>query len=461
MIRTDGTTSLTEVGNEYFLDHNGSGPALKSAGADVVAGQFGPWTPIGAVQTATGYDVAWKDAGANEYSIWTTDSSGNLLTSTPNLSATSATLESYEPIFDQNLNGDGELTSTLIQVDGSISLVEVGDQVSSVYYLNNGGSGSSVALKSAGADVVAGQFGPWTPIGAVQTATGYDVAWKDAGANEYSIWTTDSNGNLLTSTSNLSATSTTLESYETFFNRDLNGDGIIGVVTTVIRTDRTTSLTEVGNEYFLDSSGSGPALKSAGADVVAGQFGPWTPIGAVQTATGYDVAWKDAGANEYSIWTTDSSGNLLTSTANLSATSTTLKSSETVFNQDLNEDEVIGVVTAVIRTDGTTSLTEVGNEYFLDHNGSGPALKYAGADVVAGQFGPWTPIGAVQTATGYDVAWEDAGANEYSIWTTDSSGNLLTSTPNLSATSATLKSYEPIFDQNLNGDGELTSTLIR
>ena len=42
---------------------------------------------------------------------------------------------------------------------------------------------------------------------------------------------------------------------------------------------------------------------------------------------------------------------------------------------------------------------------------------------MAGQFGGWVPIGAVQTASGYDVAWEIPGANEYRVWTTDSNGN--------------------------------------
>ena len=50
-------------------------------------------------------------------------------------------------------------------------------------------------------------------------------------------------------------------------------------------------------------------------------------------------------------------------------------------------------------------------------------LKYEGADVVAGEFGGWVPIGAVQTTTGYDVAWELPGTNEYTVWTTDSNGN--------------------------------------
>ena len=48
-------------------------------------GQFGAWTPIGAEQTATGYEVAWKVAGANQYSVWNTDSSGNFVSIRPAL----------------------------------------------------------------------------------------------------------------------------------------------------------------------------------------------------------------------------------------------------------------------------------------------------------------------------------------------------------------------------------------
>ena len=45
-----------------------------------------------------------------------------------------------------------------------------------------------------------------------------------------------------------------LESIETTFNQDLNGDGTIGLTKTVIQTDTnssgSTSLTAVANEYF-------------------------------------------------------------------------------------------------------------------------------------------------------------------------------------------------------------------
>ena len=133
---------------------------------------------------------------------------------------------------------------------------------------------------------------------------------------------------------------------------------MIGVTTTVIQTDGSTSLTEVANQFYLDgSSGSGPALQYAGADVTAGEFGAWTPIGAVQTASGYDVAWKNTATGQYTVWTTDSNGNY---TGNLigavSGNSYALESLEPVFNQDLNGDGTIGLTTTVIQTETPTRL---------------------------------------------------------------------------------------------------------
>src|SRR5208283_4772279 len=119
-------------------------------------------------------------------------------------------------------------------------------------------------------------------IGAVQTATGYDVAWKDTATDQFSVWSTDSSGNYTGSIIGVvSANNTALESIETTFNQDLNGDGTIGpptVAGTVIQTDTnsfgSTSLVQVGSNYFLEnaSTGVGPELSFGGAPVTAGQF---------------------------------------------------------------------------------------------------------------------------------------------------------------------------------------------
>jgi hypothetical protein len=455
VIQTDKTTELVQVGNNYYLDSTstGTGVELLYVGNPVVAGQTGIWTPIGAVETASGYDVAWKMSGANEFMIWDTDSSGNYLSASV-LSGTSTTLEALETTFHQDLNGDGVIGFPgTIQTDVTTSLVQTGNN----YYLDSTTTGTGVELLYVGNPVVAGQTGIWTPIGAVQTASGYDVAWKMSGANEFMIWNTDSSGNYL-SASVLSGTSTTLESLETTFNQDLNGDGVIGVPATVIQTDTnsfgTTSLVQAGNNYYLDSTGTGTSVELlyVGNPVVAGQTGIWTPIGAVETASGYDVAWKMTGVNEFMIWDTDSSGNYLSASV-LSGTSTTLEALETTFNQDLNGDGVIGFP-GTIQTDVTTSLVQTGNNYYLDSTSTGTSveLQYVGNPVVAGQTGIWTPIGAVQTASGYDVAWKMSGANEFMIWNTDSSGNYLSASV-LSGTSTTLEALETTFHQDLNGDG--------
>ena len=242
-----------------------------------------------------------------------------------------------------------------------------------------------------------------------------------------------------------------------------NSDEQIGPPTTVIEANGSTHFTAVGDHFFLyDGSGSGPSLKYSGMDAVAGQFGAWTPIGAEQTATGYEIAWKVPGADQYTVWNTDSSGNYITTVVDaVSGTSSALESFEPVFHQDLNSDGLIGNSdgligpATVIEANGLTHFTAVGDHFFLyDGSGSGPSLKYGGMDAVAGQFGAWTPIGAEQTATGYEVAWKVTGADQYTVWNTDSSGNYITNLVGaVSGTSSALESFEPVFHQDLNSDG--------
>jgi hypothetical protein len=72
----------------------------------------------------------------------------------------------------------------------------------------------------------------------------------------------------------MTGTGLALESLETTFNQDLNGDGTIGPTKTVIQTDGSTSLTEVASQFYaLDNgSGVGPTLQYNGAPVLVGEF---------------------------------------------------------------------------------------------------------------------------------------------------------------------------------------------
>ena len=155
-----------------------------------------------------------------------------------------------------------------------------------------------------------------------------------------------------------------MENVETSFHQDLNGDGVIGIpasTSTVIEAFGSTSLVQTGSNYFLDSNstGTGPELKYNGSPVVTNEFtaaggGTWTPIGAEQTARGYEVAWKVAGVDQYTVWNVDSSGNYVSSPIlPTSGTNLAIENVETSFHQDLNGDGVIGIPAATSASPST------------------------------------------------------------------------------------------------------------
>src|SRR5215831_8892763 len=155
VIESQGATDLDQVGSNYFLYAHGttSGPELSFGGAPVVTGEWGAWAPIGAEQTASGYEVAWKVTGADQYTAWTTDSSGNYITSIiGTVSGTDYALQSLEPSFHQDLNGDGLIGPSTIGAGETLEVISTySGQVSftastgTLELLNSSGFTGSVA----------------------------------------------------------------------------------------------------------------------------------------------------------------------------------------------------------------------------------------------------------------------------------------------------------------------------
>ncbi len=474
-----GSTTLTAIGGNFFVyaADGTAGAALSVNGAPVVAGALGGWTPIGAVQVAGGYEVAFALPGSNLFTIWNTDSNGNYVSDTIGaVAGTSTTLEAAETTFGQDLNGDGSigLRATVIVTDtstyGSVSLASLG----ATYSLFAAGTGSGPVLAVAGVAVTAALMGGWTPIGAVRTASGYEVAFDLPGSNLFTIWNTNSSGNYVSDTIGaVTATSATLEAAETTFGQDLNGDGTIGLRASVIATDTTTygstSLAALGSTYslFAAGTGSGPVLAVAGVAVTAALMGGWTPIGAARTAGGYEVAFDLPGSNLFTIWNTDSNGNYVSDTIGaVTGTSAALEAAETAFGQDLNGDGTIGLRATVIATDtttyGSTSLVSFGASYSLFAAGtsSGPTLDVNGVAATAATMGGWTAVGAIRTATGYEVAFALPGRNLFTIWNTDSNGHYVSDTVGaVSGTSSVLTAAETLFHQDFNGNGVIGSSV--
>jgi 20S proteasome alpha/beta subunit len=354
-------------------------------------------------------------------------------------------------------------TQTVIEAFGSTKLVQVGSN----FFLNPVAGGTGPELKYGGVAFVAGStWGAYAPIGAEAISGGYEVAFK-AGADSYTVWDTDANGNITTNVLGTSSgSSAALETLETSFQQDLNGDHVIGVPapppSTTIEAFGSTKLVQSGNNFFLNpvAGGTGPELKYGGTVFVAGStWGSWAPIGAEAISGGYEVAFK-TGADSYTVWDTDANGNLTSiALGTSSGSSTALESMEVSFQQDLNGDHIIGIPNAppstTIEAFGQTTLVQTGNNYFLNPTagGTGPELKYGGSAFTAGTtWGAWAPIGAEAISGGYEVAFKQ-GTDTYTVWDTDANGNLTSvAVSTTSGSSVTLESLEPSFQQDLNGD---------
>ncbi|WP_375313595.1 M10 family metallopeptidase C-terminal domain-containing protein [Bradyrhizobium sp. A5] len=449
---TGGSGNDTILGNAIANLLNGGG------GNDTITGGGGNDTIVG----GSGTDIAVYSGNKAGYAVSYNSATQTFTivdqrTGSPDGADTVSGVESFQ--FADGVVSSNFLANPPVSIEaiGTTSLLQSGSN----FYMSPVGGGSVVELKYTGSPVVAGQFGVWTPVGAEQTANGFDIAWEAPGTSQFIIWHTDASGNYQSSPGVVSGSSATLEQAESSFHQDLNGDGTIGIPVSTIESVGSTSLIQSGDDFYMNpvGAGSGVELKYTGSAVLVGQFGVWTPVGAEQTANGYQVAWKAPGTSQFIIWHTDSSGNYQNDTGVLSGTSSTLEQAESSFHQDLNGDGTIGFVAATaaaIELFGSTSLLQGGANFYMNPVGgsSGVELTYLGSPVMAGQFGVWTPVGAEQTANEYVIAWA-GGSNQFIIWSTDSNGNYRGDTGVLSGTSSTLEQAESSLHQDLNGDGTI------
>ncbi|MGJ4950075.1 hypothetical protein [Bradyrhizobium sp. HKCCYLS20291] len=466
VIELNGKTTLAQVGSHYFLYDAGVGPELRYQGGAVSTGQFGATVvPIGAIAVNGGYDVIWKDLGATQYSGWFVDSSGNYVSQLTSgwVAGTSRELQQLELVLRQDLNGDGQiaLPSEIVRANGLTLLAQVGN----LFFVDDVNFNGPL-LRYQGNAVTSGQFGAVAPINVAKVAGGYDVLWKHMDTGAYEVWYADSSGNYvstLTGNAALASANPLIQEYEKLFNQDIDGDGRVGPVATTVEMLGSTTLLKVGDNFFLElNSGASPnVLKFSGSPASASYFAGqgWSVVGAEAVTGGYLVAWRNASAGVMTIWTVDGSGNYVSNAIpSVAPINAALEQYEPIFHQDLNGDGTVGLAGTAIETLGSTKLVQVGDNYFLISISGDLAreLFYSGSAVSASNMTGqgWSVIGAEAVAGGYLVALRNASTKVMTIWTVDGNGNYVSNAiPSVAPGNAALEQYEPVFQQDLNGDG--------
>ncbi len=100
---------------------------------------------------------------------------------------------SQEATLQQDFNHDGTtgFATTTIETAGATDL----DQVGNKFFLHDGagnGHPSSMPVQTFSPPA---SSGTWTPLGAEKVGSGYQLVWKNGSADQYIVWTVDSNGN--------------------------------------------------------------------------------------------------------------------------------------------------------------------------------------------------------------------------------------------------------------------------
>jgi hypothetical protein len=227
VIESVGNTALLNSTAGYQLQPSGGSIiALKYNGSNVTTSSFSGWQALGAeAKAGGGYDVVWKNASTGQFTVWNVDANGNYLNLVENRTLTSAEIVSREPMFQQDLNSDGVISSnTLIESVGNTALLN-----STAGYQLQPSGGSIIALKYNGSNVTTSSFSGWQALGAeAKAGGGYDVVWKNASTGQFTVWNVDANGNYLNLVENRTLTSAEIVSREPMFQQDLNSDGMIG-----------------------------------------------------------------------------------------------------------------------------------------------------------------------------------------------------------------------------------------
>jgi large repetitive protein len=189
-------------------------------------GQYAGWTFIGAEQTASGYQVALKSTSGNQYTVWNTDSNGNVIGNAVGgiVSGSSSALQGIEASFHQDLNGDG-----VILLSGSGSIIGANSLVI--------GSGASVELTGAYSGLVsfAGPTGTLVvdysanftgAIGGQLTTTDFiDLVDITAGANATIGYTGNNSPGTLTVSDGIKTASIALLGNYSLGNFTVSSDG--------------------------------------------------------------------------------------------------------------------------------------------------------------------------------------------------------------------------------------------
>ncbi len=449
-IASNGAFGIANIADEFEITSGGVQQAiLQVGGSAIISGQFAGFAPVAVEASYGGYEVMFQ-SGSSFVGL-NFNASGNFTqAATSVLAGSSYALQSLEPGFGKNLNGDTVIgpTTSNIDVNSTVSLVSEAD----AFVVISSGQPTQAVLQVAGSQIVSGNFAGFTPVAVLANSGGYEVMFK-SGTSFIGLEFNTSGNFVSAATSLLSSGTYALESLDSAFNISLDSAGPIGPVLSGISYNGPYTLQREADEFTIRSNASlEVVLKVAGTPIVSGQFAGYNPVAMLTNAGGYEVMFRNA--TSFVGLEFDSTGNFTQAdTGMLSSGTYALESLDSAFNASLDGNGAgNGPWVSTIALNGVYSLAQEADAFAILSGGTLKAvLKVSGNQIVSGQFAGFNPVALESNASGFEMMFK-SGSGFIGL-DFDSSGNFTqAATALLGARSYALESLEQGFNVNLNGD---------
>jgi len=455
---------LVDSGNGLTYVQNGNAPLIEvKASGDALALKRAGDSFVGVGNDADGNLVLLDKGGDGTLSGWTFDAKGNLTNVT---TYTPATIANAEAIFQQDLNGDGQVPAPLDQVvakNGKLELLVDPTTGIAVIQLEDG-SRVTVTRDGWGDGV---QLNHGSQLFAIGRDDQGRLRVLDGNPNDKSVgsthwaWVLDDSGRYVDQTV---FSGDQLGDAELIFGQDLNGDGMVegsGPKLTQVATGG-------GNTLYVDPATGIAYVSVAGADPVKvtrdgdgwgdvqlqhGDFG----LSAITTDDKGRVRVLDTSANSdlrYA-WILDANGKWA---GENSFDAATAGQAETLFGKDLDGNGVVGNNMKLIDQDGDNMLfedTTTGVAYVEVHGQDPIMVTRDGADWgdVQLQRGDWSLAAITVDDQGRTrVLDENPFSDMKYAWILDANGHWY---GEQSFDGSTVGQAETLFGKDLNADGTI------
>jgi FG-GAP repeat/Tryptophan-rich Synechocystis species C-terminal domain len=423
-IEQTGAVELAVLNNRYIaIDKaNSAVTSILYNGNPVTPTTFAGWSVVGTERvgdTPTGViEYMWKNT-AGQFWYSTNTNIGSAV-------AIGAQLLTKEIDFQQDFTGDGIIgAKTTIEQIGAVELAVANDQYIAIDKATN----AVTSILFNGNPVTPTTFAGWSVVGAERVGDTptreIEYMWKDNTTGQFFYSTNTNNGGYVAGAA--------LIAKEVDFGQDFNGDGILpieqfGAFDLAINSS---------NQYIAidKATNAETSILYNGNPVSPTTSGGWSVIGAERvgdTSTGaIEYMWKDSTTGQFWYSTNTTTGGYVAGAA--------LLTKETDFQQDFNNDRVIGLVP--IETVGTTTLAvSSSGKYIANNGGANVELLYANSSYGPSTFPGWSVIGAEIIGAEVKAMWKNGSQYWYSTNTNDG----------ISVTDTT--PYEFTFKQDFDND---------